>query len=228
MKPLLHRLTCAAMLLAATAVAADASELTLFTDSNFSGPPLTLRGSTADLAPLGFNDRTSSLIVRSGTWQLCEHANYRGRCMTFERGEYRALDGFNDAVSSVREVSGGGRDGRDGRDERDGRDGRDERGGRRGDRDDDRGYGYGHRREAIVLFSKSRFGGAKLAPHNNEVRTLERYDFNDQAGSVIVNVGRWELCEHADFGGRCIVLEPGRYERLDDMNNQISSLRRVR
>ncbi len=218
MKPILHRLTRAAILLAATvAAAAHAGELTLYTDSNFSGQPLTLRGSTPDLAPLGFNDRTSSLIVRSGTWQLCEHANFQGRCMTFERGEYRALDGFNDAVSSVREVNGGGRDGRDERDDR---------GGRRGERDDERGYGQ--RREAIVLFSKSRFGGAKLELHNNEVRTLDRYDFNDQAGSVIVNEGRWELCEHADFGGRCIVLEPGRYERLDDMNNQISSLRRLR
>ncbi|MBV6320083.1 beta/gamma crystallin-related protein [Duganella violaceipulchra] len=218
MKPFLHRLTRAALLLAATATAAaHAGELTLYTHSNFAGPPLTLRGTTPDLEPLGFNDRTSSVIVRSGTWQLCEHANFQGRCMMVERGEYPALEGFNDAISSVREVSG-----------RDGRDERGERDGRRGERDDDRGYGYGHRREAIVLFSKSRFGGAKLELHNNEVRTLERYDFNDQAGSVIVNEGRWELCEHADFGGRCIVLDPGRYERLDDMNNQISSLRRVR
>jgi len=222
MKPFLHRLTCAAILVAVPLLAATAhaGELTLYTHSNFAGPPLTLRGSTPDLEPLGFNDRASSVIVRSGTWQLCEHANFQGRCMLVERGEYPALDGFNDVISSVREVNGGGRDDRGGRDERD------DRGGRRGDRDDDRGYGQ--RREAIVLFSKSRFGGARLELHNNEVRTLDRYDFNDQAGSVIVNEGRWELCEHADFGGRCIVLEPGRYEFLDDMNNRISSLRRVR
>lgn len=217
MKPLPHRLIRAAVLLAAPllAVAAHAGELTLFTHANFAGPPLTLRGSAPDLEPLGFNDRASSVIVRSGTWQLCEHAEFRGRCMVVERGEYPVLEGFNDMISSVREINGGGG----------GRDDHDQRGGRRWDRDDDRGYG--HRREPIVLFSKSGFGGAKLELHD-AVRTLERYDFNDQAGSIIVNEGRWELCEHADFGGRCIVLEPGRYEYLDDMDNRISSLRRLR
>ena len=102
---------------------------------------------------------------------------------------------------------------------------RNERAERRGGRDEERGHGHG--REAIELFSQSGFSGARLGLHN-EVRTLVDYDFNDQAGSIIVNEGRWELCEHADFGGRCIVLEPGRYEFLDNMNNRISSLRRIR
>ena len=215
MKPFLHRLTRAAVFLAAPllAVAAHAGELTLFTDSNFEGAPLTLRGTTPDLAPLGFNDRASSVVVRSGTWQLCEHAEFRGRCMVVERGEYPTLPGFNDVISSVREMGGERYDDRDSRD------------GRRGDRNDDRGYG--HRREPIMLFSKGNFNGAKLDLHDT-VRSLTDYDFNDQASSVVVNEGVWELCEHADFGGRCIVLEPGRYEHLNDMNNRISSLRRVR
>ncbi|MCU6498754.1 beta/gamma crystallin family protein [Rugamonas sp. A1-17] len=212
MKPFLHRLTCAALVLAAAAAAsAHAGELTLFTDSNFRGPPLTLRGNVPDLEQLGFNDRASSVVVRSGTWQLCEHSEFRGRCMVVERGEYPVLDGFNDVISSVREI--GGRDYRD-----------DDR---RGDRDRDSDRGYGHHREAIVLFSRSGFGGAKLGLRD-AVRTLDQYDFNDQASSVIVNEGRWELCEHADYGGQCIVLEPGRYEYLDNMNNRISSLRRIR
>lgn len=213
MKPFLHRLTRAALVLAAAAAAsAHAGELTLFTHSNFAGPPLTLRGSEPDLDRLGFNDRASSVVVRSGTWQLCEHSEYRGRCMVVERGEYPVLDGFNDTISSVREISGGG--GRDYRNDD-----------RRGDRDNERGYG--HHREPIVLFSKSGFGGAKLGLRD-AARTLDQYDFNDQVSSVIVNEGRWELCEHADYGGQCIVLEPGRYEYLDNMNNRISSLRRVR
>jgi hypothetical protein len=64
--------------------------------------------------------------------------------------------------------------------------------------------------------------------HDRRHRALVAYDFNDQTGSIIVNEGRWQLCEHADFGGRCIVLEPGRYEQLDNMNDRISSLRRLR
>lgn len=213
MKPFLHRLTRAALVLAtAAAASAHAGELTLFTHSNFAGPPLTLRGSEPDLDRLGFNDRASSVVVRSGTWQLCEHSEYRGRCMVVERGEYPVLDGFNDTISSVREISGGG--GRDYRDD----DHRNDRG---------RDSGYGHHREPIVLFSKSGFGGAKLGLRD-AVRTLDQYDFNDQVSSVVVNEGSWELCEHADYGGRCIVLEPGRYEYLDNMNNRISSLRRIR
>ncbi len=214
---------------ASTVLAAQAGELTLFTHSNFNGPALTLRGDAPDLVPANFNDRASSVVVRSGTWQLCEHAEFRGRCMVVERGEYPVLAGFNDMISSVREISGRGegygRDERDGRNDRYERHERNERGERRWGRDEERGHGHG--REAIELFSQSGFSGARLGLHN-EVRTLVDYDFNDQAGSIIVNEGRWELCEHADFGGRCIVLEAGRYEFLDNMNNRISSLRRIR
>lgn len=218
---LIHTSVLATALLAA---AAHAGEVTLYTDDNFGGRSVTVRGATPDLVPLGFNDRTSSVIVRSGTWELCQHAGFQGHCITLQRGEYRRLEGFNDQVSSVREV--GGRDDRGPgpgpgpgwRDERDGRDPRD------GDRGDRGGY---ERLQDIVLFAQARFGGRRIEPRG-EVRTLDDYDFNDQAGSIIINQGRWELCEHADFRGKCVVLGPGRYEFLDDMNNRISSLRRVR
>ncbi|CAN7348779.1 beta/gamma crystallin family protein [Duganella sp. LjRoot269] len=234
MKTLLHRLTSAALMLAAPllfAAGAQAGEITLYTHANFGGASVTLRNTTPDLVPLGFNDRTSSVVVRSGAWELCEHADFRGRCVVLERGEYPVLEGFNDQVSSAREVAGRGRDYRDGRDDRDNRgDNRDYRGGERdgrhGWRDDDRGYG--RRGEPIILYSHAGFSGAKVELHNDVVRTLTDYDFNDQTGSIIVNEGRWQLCEHADFGGRCIVLEPGRYEQLDNMNDRISSLRRLR
>lgn len=220
MTRLLSRLTPARVLLAAAVLlsaAAQAGELTLYTDDNFGGRSLTLRGATPDLVPLGFNDRTSSVIVRSGTWELCEHAAFQGQCIVLQRGEYRRLDGFNDQVSSVREV--GDRDRGDYGDR-----------GNRYDRDDrdDRGnhHGWGQR-EPIVLFARASFGGRRAELHG-DVRTLDDYDFNDQAGSIIVNEGSWEVCEHADFRGRCIVLNPGRYEYLNDMNNRISSVRRVR
>jgi len=223
MKTTLLRFIRAALVLALPAAVAQAGEITLYTHSNFNGPALTLRGETPDLVPYNFNDRASSVVVRSGTWQLCEHADFRGRCMVVERGEYPVLAGFNDIISSVREI--GGREERNDRWDRNDRNDRNEGHGRHWGRDEDRGRGNG--REPIELFSQAGFNGARLGLHN-EVRTLVDYDFNDQAGSIIVNEGRWELCEHADFGGRCIVLEPGRYEYLDNMNNRISSLRRLR
>jgi len=219
MKTIFSRLMKATLSLTAAALlagAAHAGELTLYTDANFGGRSVTLRGATPDLVPYDFNDRASSAVVRSGTWELCEHAGFQGRCIVLQRGEYARLE-MNDQISSAREI--GDRDGRD----RD-RDYRNDRGDR-----DDRGYrgeGYG-RRDPIVLFAHASFGGRRVELHG-DVRSLDDYDFNDQAGSVIVNEGRWELCEHADFRGRCIMLDPGRYEYLDNMNNVISSVRRVR
>ena len=62
------------------------------------------------------------------------------------------------------------------------------------------------------------------------VRDFSRNGFNDRASSVVVDHGRWEVCEDAGFGGHCMVLRPGSYETLRGMglNNQISSVRPVR
>jgi hypothetical protein len=211
MNKFLTRLTSATLLLATSALfaaAAHAGEVTLYTDDNFGGRSITLGGTTPDLVRQGFNDRTSSVIVRSGAWELCQHADFGGRCIVLQRGEYRKLEGFNDQVTSAREV--GDRD--------------------RGDRGDHGGrgeHGSGGRGEPIVLFAQARFGGRHVEPRG-DTRRLDDYDFNDKTGSVIINDGRWELCDDADFRGHCIVLNPGRYEFLDDMNNRISSVRRVR
>jgi uncharacterized protein YcfJ len=52
---------------------------------------------------------------------------------------------------------------------------------------------------------------------------------NDRASSAVVEGGRWEVCEHARFEGKCVVLVPGSYDSLKsmDMNNTISSARPV-
>ncbi len=58
---------------------------------------------------------------------------------------------------------------------------------------------------------------------------LLRRRSNDRASSVIVDRGRWEVCENAGFGGRCVVLRRGNYDSLRamGMNNRISSVRPV-
>jgi uncharacterized protein YcfJ len=65
---------------------------------------------------------------------------------------------------------------------------------------------------------------------NGEIRNFERFGFNDRASSVIVERGRWEVCEDARFEGRCAILRRGNYATLADlgMNNRISSVRPVR
>ena len=60
-----------------------------------------------------------------------------------------------------------------------------------------------------------------------EIRNLERFGFNDRASSVVVDRGRWEVCEAPRYEGRCVLLRPGSYDSLRalGMNDRISSVR---
>jgi uncharacterized protein YcfJ len=62
---------------------------------------------------------------------------------------------------------------------------------------------------------------------NGQVSDFDRVGFNDRASSVIVQSGRWLVCEDAGYSGNCAVLRPGNYESLSGMglNNRISSVR---
>lgn len=220
----MKRLIAAAAVLASLAPAAFAGQLTLFADSEFRGNQITLSNTVTNLNDVGFNDRTSSVVVRSGTWQVCEHINFGGYCAELRPGEYRFLEGFNDKITSVREVgNGAGRRvaGDDRRGEHD----------RRGDRDGHSGRDGGDRGrqggDAVQMFAGPRFEGQQFGLSGNQ-RTLTDVGFNDRAGSLIIREGSWELCEHADFRGQCVVYGPGRYPVLGEMNNRISSMRRVR
>ncbi|MDQ6685418.1 MAG: beta/gamma crystallin-related protein [Pseudomonadota bacterium] len=59
------------------------------------------------------------------------------------------------------------------------------------------------------------------------IENFERSGFNDRASSAVVEGGRWEVCEDAGFGGRCVVLRPGSYDSLQGLGMQksISSVR---
>ncbi|RFP08553.1 MULTISPECIES: beta/gamma crystallin family protein [unclassified Duganella] len=98
----MNRLLC--VILLGAAAAAQAGDITLYTREHFGGPALQLHGSEPDLDKLGFNDKTSSVIVHNGTWEVCENKHYKGRCLVLEKGEYAELKNFNDMMSSVREV----------------------------------------------------------------------------------------------------------------------------
>ena len=91
---------------ASTAIA----QVTLYEQEGFHGRTFTANGPVYNLDRLGFNDRASSLIIDRGDWQICEDADFHGRCVVLRAGQYPSLAsvGMNDRISSLRRMSGGG------------------------------------------------------------------------------------------------------------------------
>lgn len=206
MKTIQYALLCATTVLAHAAV--QAGEMTLFQDDHFRGRSVNVRNDVNDLLRLDFNDKASSIVVRSGSWEVCKDSNFRNSCRVLQPGRYASLPGMNDSISSVREVrrGGGGHDGG--------------HGGNRPGRPDNNG--------AVLLFPDAGMRGQPVRL-DNEVNDLNRYRFNDRAQSIVVNYGRWEFCVDANFRGRCVVMGPGSYNRIDGgLDRKISSIRRAR
>ncbi|MEP7070594.1 MAG: beta/gamma crystallin-related protein, partial [Usitatibacter sp.] len=86
---------------------AQAAEMTLYLQPNFSGRQVTLRGFTPNLGAIGFQDQVSSMVVQSGRWEVCTQPDFKGECVTLSPGDYAALDPrLNHRVESAREVRG--------------------------------------------------------------------------------------------------------------------------
>jgi hypothetical protein len=94
----------ATAVLVAASVSASAGDITLYTRVQLGGPAITLHEAAPDLDLQGFNDKTSSVVVHKGVWEVCAEKHYKGKCMVLKEGEYRELKGFDDMISSVREV----------------------------------------------------------------------------------------------------------------------------
>ncbi len=82
---------------------------------------------------------------------------------------------------------------------------------------------------AEVLFYEHEGFQGRYFTTTKQINDFSRFGFNDRASSVVVLNERWEVCEHARFGGGCIVLRPGRYASLSAMglNDRVSSARIV-
>ena len=78
----------------------------------------------------------------------------------------------------------------------------------------------------ITFYEREDFRG-KTFTTDRQVGNFERFGFNDRASSVMVTSDRWEVCDAPGFGGRCVVLRPGRYPSLAAMglDNRVSSVR---
>lgn len=175
---------------------ANAAEITFWESPGFRGRSYSASQAIANFGDVGFNDRASSVVVRSGSWQLCSDAYFRGRCVTLGRGEYPSLSsmGLENAVSSVRELggwSGGG------------------------------GGGGGAR---VVLYEGDGFSGRPYNV-DGPIPNFDLLGFNDRARSLVINEGTWELCSDAQFAGYCQRYGPGRYANLGGLSGQLSSMR---
>ncbi|RAK50844.1 beta/gamma crystallin family protein [Phenylobacterium deserti] len=67
---------------------------------------------------------------------------------------------------------------------------------------DAQGYRAGGRGAAATLFEGPNFTGRSVTI-STETANLSNYGFNDRARSIRLQ-GLWRLCEHSDFGGRCV------------------------
>jgi len=85
-----------------------------------------------------------------------------------------------------------------------------------------------HAAAQITFYEKDHFRGHTFATAQS-VSNFKNAGFNDRASSVVVEHGRWEVCDDAGFHGRCAVLRRGSYDSLQNMGleNRISSVRPV-
>jgi uncharacterized protein YcfJ len=80
----------------------------------------------------------------------------------------------------------------------------------------------------VTFYEGEGFRGRAFST-GREMQDFSRSGFNDRASSVIVDRGRWEVCEDSRFRGRCVVLRQGSYDSLTRMgiDNRLSSVRPV-
>jgi len=101
-----------ALLLAGVAIATQAAaEVTFYENEGFQGRSFNTGQAIDNFKRIGFNDRASSVVVDRDWWQVCEDAQYGGRCVVLRPGRYPSLAamGLNDRVSSVRIMSASAR-----------------------------------------------------------------------------------------------------------------------
>jgi hypothetical protein len=148
--------------------------IVLYDDPLFTGRSVTVKDAVDNLRSMNFHDRTESVRVVAGTWELCAEPGYR-RCQTVD-GDVAHLStlGLNKKLSSVRPV------------------GRDEGGG--GD------YPPTYPSEArLVLFEDEGYRGPSLAI-DTATTNLGRFG---RARSLQVISGTWLVCDGPRFTGRC-------------------------
>lgn len=86
-----------------------------------------------------------------------------------------------------------------------------------------------HAAAQVTLFEHDDFGGRSVQLRG-EAADFAGFGFNDRASSLLVQGGMWEVCQDRAFRGTCVVLRPGRYRSLSEinLNDRVSSARPMR
>ncbi len=87
-----------------------AAQITFYEREDFQGRAFTTHAPIDHLGDYGFNDRSSSVVVTSKRWEICEDAHFGGRCAYVRPGQYPSVAsmGLSNRISSVRMVGHGG------------------------------------------------------------------------------------------------------------------------
>lgn len=184
-----------------------AAQVTFYEREGFQGRSFTTSERVWNFERRGFNDRASSAVVARERWEVCEEARYEGHCVVLRPGRYASLAamGLNDSISSVRTVAANARIA------------------------EERYAPLPVAAQASVTFYEREGFQGRSFTTERRIGDFERFGFNDRASSVVVAGNPWEVCEDRRFGGRCVVLRPGRYASLASMglNDRVSSARIV-
>src|SRR5437763_242106 len=79
----------------------------------------------------------------------------------------------------------------------------------------------------MTIFKQPNFSGEGLTLRGDTVDLTGR-GFEDQASSIVVNSGRWQVCTQPNFQGDCLTLDRGQYAALDQrLNHRVESAREV-
>jgi uncharacterized protein YcfJ len=200
-------LALAASLLASQAIA----QATFYENEGFAGRSFTAEAPVSSFDAFGFRNRAGSAVVRGGRWEVCDEDRYGGRCMVLRPGRYPSLAsmGLNDRVSSSRAL-------------------------RPNATVQDSRYAPLPApapvavAPQITFYEDEAFTGRSFSTARS-VDNLRRSPLGGRASSAVVVGERFEVCDESRFGGRCVVLRPGRYASLAamDLNNRIASVRDI-
>lgn len=79
----------------------------------------------------------------------------------------------------------------------------------------------------VTIWKQPNFAGEALTVRG-AMNNLGDRGFLDQASSIEVKSGAYEFCTQPEFRGECVVLERGRYARLEqNLNHRVESVREV-